>query len=168
MLSATARLAPAGDPEALDIRTLPLVASILRDCAGPEYLIIEDGPRRLRLQLRGDSIVDGPVRLTYDVEGVRQLEPTILGLRRLSAIGRLGRLPRALFPPDPIVARKVHALQAWDGASRGASQRDIAAVIFGGHMVTDASFDSMRKRVNRLLIQADRHISSGRRRFFTG
>lgn len=148
------------DPEAFDLLSLPLTASVLRDCDGSELILIEQGTRHLRLQCRGDSILDGPVRVTCELTGVRSLEPPIISLRRLSALARLGRLPLRLFPRDPVVIKNVRALQAWDAAQAGAGQRDIAIAVFGAHMVTASNFDSMRKRVDRLLKKAEQHISA--------
>jgi len=166
MLKVTARRAGPHEPDSFDLMALPLAAVLLRDNDGREYLRLADGPRHVRLELRGDSITNGPVRLDYDISSLNRIETGILTLRRLSAVGRFGHLPHALYPPDPIVARRVRALQAWEGALAGASQRDIAVAVFGVRMVTADSFDSMRKRVKRLLHIAEQQVAVAWQRFF--
>jgi len=165
MLRAQCRRAARNDKECLDLTALALHATIFRDSDGCELVRLSDGRKHFRLQLKGDSIADGPVHLSYHLSGLTHLDASARGLQRLSAISRLGRLPNALYPPDPIVVKGIRALRAWDGARAGASHRDIAVGIFGRHMITEASFDSMRKRVTRLISLADHNINTAWRRF---
>lgn len=131
--------------------------------------MIGDGHHRIRLELHGDSATSGPLHLHYDLEGFSQAEPAVRTLRRLLALQRLGRFPETLFPIDRIVARRVRALQAYDGQLAGASQREIASVVLGERLFrgSNDNFDSIRKRVSRLLDLAEQRMNMGYRRFFS-
>lgn len=143
-------------------------ATVFQDSDGCELVRLSDGLKHFRLQLEGDSIADGPVHFSYCLSGTGHLNAYARSLQRLSAICRLGRLPNALYPTDPIVVRGIMALRAWDGASISVSHRDLAIGLFGKHMVTDRSFDSMRKRVSRLISHANRNIHNAWQRFTAG
>lgn len=168
VLTARAEAAPSGDPDALDLFALSLDAHILHADSGLEYLLLADGPFNIRFELRGDSVARGPVRLHYDIGGFRSLRANILLLARLEALGRRGRLPAALFPPDPVANRRHLALDAWDRHRAGASQIEIAIALFGDDSVTGESFDLMRKRVARLIELAQRQSRISYQRFFGG
>jgi hypothetical protein len=168
VLSARAEAAAFGDPEALDLFRLRARTVILRTDENVEYLLVTDGPHCLRLELRGSSVAAGPVRLHYDVVGFGDIRIKILLLARIEALVRLGRIPRGLFPPDPIADRRARAFEAWQLRRCGASQIDIAVCMFGEHAVHLASVDLMRKRVARLLGLAEQRIAVGYRRFFGG
>jgi len=164
VLRATAAPADAGDPESFDLSRLAWPATVLRGAErldeALEYVLIADGFRRLRLALRGASLVDGPVRLRYDLDGFHGLDEAVLSLRRLWALWRLGRLPRSLFPPDRRAARSAMALRAFDGHRAGAAYREIARVVLGERMFAgDVNFESLRKQVARLIGLSERRIS---------
>lgn len=176
VLVVQARHVAEGDPDALDLYQLGMGVTVLRESSGRgrvEHVAIADGPRRLRLELRGDSPLDGPVALRFGLSGFLGLGQHILALERMSALWRLGRLPHRLYPPDNVVARWVMALHAWDAAQSGASQREIARLVFGdavmeGLRYGDARLDALRKRVARMIRQAERRIEAGGRRFLGG
>jgi hypothetical protein len=167
VLVAQSARAPVND-DAFDLTDLAHPASVLQAGDGVEYVVIGDGIHRIRLELHGDSVVDGPVRLRYDLEGFDQAEAAVRTLRRFLALQRLGRFPETLFPLDRIVARRVRALQAYDGQRAGASQREIASVVLGERLFrgSDDNFDSIRKRVSRLLDLAEQRVDMAYQRFF--
>jgi len=168
VLAAATQATAADDPEALDLFSLPMSAVILRDGA-TEHVLLADGPRRMRLALHGDSIADGPVRLYYDRFGdFSPLRWKLLLFNRLYALWRLHRFPKPLFPADPIVARRVRALRAYDAHLDGAGQQDIIIGILGPKMADADSFDSSRKTVKRMLELAERRIEIGWRLFLSG
>ncbi|WP_281270526.1 DNA -binding domain-containing protein [Aurantiacibacter xanthus] len=75
-------------------------------------------------------------------------------LRRLAAFERLGRMPRHLFPAERCADRWTLALRARDAKAHGASQREVAEVLFGAGSVRrdwDAASDHLRSRIRRLL-----------------
>jgi hypothetical protein len=165
VLRATASRAANGDAESFDLRRLDQAVTVLRGGGEPDHVLIVDGPRRLRLEVKGASPLDGPVRLRYDLLRV-QTDPNLWAQRRLLALGRLGRLPRSLFPPDRRLERWARALQAYDGHCAGATHLDIARVVLGERMFRgDANLEAMRKQAARLIGLAERRIDAERRRF---
>ena len=163
VLQARVHKAATGDADALDLQALPLNIAILRD-GTTEHVLIADGLRHVRMQLRGASILDGPVRLSFTVPSLRHVLPQILVLRRLSALWRLRRLPRPLFPVDPVVVRRVLALQVLDARRAGAGQQETVIAVLGPKMADAVSFDSSRKKIGRLLKLAQRRVEIGYRR----
>lgn len=146
---------------------------MLRERAGREtveHIVIADGPRRVRLEVRGDSAVAGPVFLDFAFSGPGDLHHRALALNRVSALWRFQRLPARLHQPDKIAPRLVMALHAWDARQAGATRAEIAGMVFGPAMVRDLALGdwrmmSLRKRVTRLLDLAARRMESARERF---
>lgn len=167
ILTVHAVAAQDGDPDALDLRKISVEAVIAREPDGLEHVVIADGPRRLRLEVRGESLTSGPVALRYELSGFAGLRQRLLSLSRLEALKRLGRLPRNLYASDPVSVRWSLALAAWDLRHAGASQIDIAVTLFGDAQVDADSVERMRKRVARLLLLADRRVIAGYRRFLS-
>jgi len=166
ILAAEAEATEAGDPDALDLFSLPVAATVMRDGERREHVLITDRRRAIRLELRGDSIADGPVRLRYDICGISDLRPKIMSLTRLETLIRRRQLPPGLFPSDPVAERLVRALIAWEACAAGATQLEIASTLFGDNMVTESSIDYLRKRVARLIETAEERIEIGYHRFF--
>jgi hypothetical protein len=168
VLVAQSHRAAANDDDIFDLLGLSYPISVLQTGDGVEHVVIGDGRHRIRLELHGGSVTNGPVHLHYDLEGFSQAEPAVRTLRRFLALQRLGRFPETLFPVDRIVARRVRALQAYDGQRAGASQREIASVVLGERLFrgSNDNFDSIRKRVSRLLDLAEQRMEVAYRRFF--
>src|SRR3546814_6325221 len=78
----------------------------------------------------GDALT-GPALLSCTLCGLKDFEIKPLTLQRLCRLARSGRLLKSLYPPERRARRWVEMLRAFDGAATGASQRDIAAVLFG-------------------------------------
>lgn len=166
VLEAAVCKAAIGDADALDFRDLPLSIAVLHDGTA-EHVLIADGLRQVRMELHGASILHGPVRLSFTVPSLRHVLPQILVLRRLSALWRLRRLPRGLFPADPVVTRRVQALQVLDARRAGAGQQGTVIAVLGPKMADAVSFDSSRKKIGRLLKLAQRRVEIGYRRFMS-
>ncbi|SER22706.1 DNA -binding domain-containing protein [Sphingobium sp. YR768] len=147
------------DSDALDLLDLPIAASVLRDARHREHVVIADGPRHIRLEARGVSLLDGPVRLTYDLADFRKLRARLHTLSRLEALVRLRRLPAGLYGRDTLAARWLQALAAWEMKQAGASQIEIAIALFGAAQIDEDSMDRMRKRVARLIALAKRRMN---------
>jgi hypothetical protein len=146
------------DPE----RLWPL-ATIITHTSGHEYVAFSDGYHRIRLDVIRGTMRDGPVHLRYKLEGLAELEVKILTLRRLLALYRLGRFARNLHPLDRFAPRWVAALRAHDAVGQGASQREIAAVLYGEKSTVlgcEHGSDFLRLRVQRL-IRMGRHMVAG-------
>lgn len=110
---------------------------MLQRADGHELLLFSDGNHRIQLDLTAGSVLAGSVRFRYELSGFKHIEAKILTLRRLAMLCRLGRFPRGLFTPERRARRWMLALQAYDGIRAGASQREIAAVLFGVKTVQD-------------------------------
>lgn len=154
---------PDGAADAFHLRALHHPAVVMRHRGG-EYVLIADGPRCIRIEVRSGTLLKGPVRIDFHLPGDADVEAKLLTLRRLTALCRLGRFPRTLFPPERRARRWAMALQAWDGRQAGASHREIAHVIHGETAVRDQWFgesDYLRTHVKRLLRTADVLIDGG-------
>lgn len=156
------------DDDTFDLLALPCPVSVLQSGDDSEQAVIGDRQRRIRLDFYGDSVMDGPVRLHYDVEGFARADAALRTLRRFLALQKLGRFPESLFPRDRVAERRLLALRAYDGVMAGASQREIARVLLGERLVDGnaENFDSIRKRVARLVDLAEARMEIGYRRFF--
>lgn len=131
---------------------------------GGEHVLFGDGLRHLQLAVTAGSVLDGPVCLRYLLTGFRHLEMQILALQRLHGLHRLGRLPRGLFPRERRAGRWLSMLRAWDGLEAGASQREVAAALFGERAATEDWEAGYRARVQRLLRGARGMVEGGYRR----
>lgn len=160
MLPVRAAPVPDAHLDAFRLDRLPGRAVIRRLADAREQAIIGEGTRTIRIEVREGTLLAGPVRLTYDLAGFVDLDVRLGALAQFNALHRLGRLPRGLFRPEPRARRWAMALQAWDGRCAGASQREIAAVLFGAERVAAdwTTGDDMRKRLVRLLKLAERLI----------
>lgn len=98
-----------------------------------------------------------PVILHYRLAGVASAQPKLLPLRQLIELARHGRFAHSLFPKDARAARQLLALRVHDALSAGASQREIAAVLFGAddaELDGSGRSDSLRSRVRRVIREA--------------
>jgi len=162
VLAAEASPAPRGDPDAFDIRDFYELATLLRRPDGHELLLFSDGNHRLQLDVITGSVLDGPVRFRYELSGFKHIQAKILTLRRFVLLCRLGHFPRGLYTPERRARRWMLALQAYDGVQSGASQREIAAVLFGERAVReDWIAGYLRTRVQRLIRSAGKMIGGG-------
>lgn len=164
VLSVQARPVSSGAAGAFNLRALRHPVVVLRYREGGEHVLIADGPRCIRMEVRSGTLLSGPVRLDYHLPGNAHVDAKLLTLRRLTALCRLGRFPRSLFPPERRARRWAMALQAWDGRQAGASHREIAIVLHGEATVSDQWYsrsDHMRTHIKRLLRTANALIGGG-------
>lgn len=170
------------DPDALRLAAVPVDSghadrfdharfanwlAVVTDPDGREHAVLSDGYRRIRIEVEEGSLAAGsPVLLRYRLEGIagRDTEAGLAPLRRLAGLLRTGRFLPALFPPERRVARSIAALRVGDALRDGASQRDIAAGLFGEERVPPdwrTVSDSLRSRVRRLAREARRMAAGG-------
>jgi len=167
VLKAHARSLPDDCSTGFNLRALRHPAIVLRPRGKGEHVLIADGPRCIRIEVRKGTLLAGPVQLEFLVPGDHGMDGRILSLRRLAALHRLGRFPRTLFPPEQRARRWARALQAWDGRKAGASHRDIAGALFGDRAVRrdwGGTSDYQRTQVKRLLETANMLIGGGWRK----
>ena len=150
-------------PDAFLIGQLALATTTVVGSSGAEHLSISDGCRRIRLDVVDGTLLQGPVRLHYRLAGFADAEPKLLTLQRLLALHRLGRFARGLHPRDTKAERWLTMLRAHDLSVAGASQREIAASLFGPEASREwrTQSDYLRLRIQRLLRDANSLIHGG-------
>ncbi len=170
MLVVRARAAPAGVAD-FDLAVFGANVTVHVSSAGRERILLSDGLGRLCLDVRSGSLLEGPVRLELIVGDIRRSPLAFGSLQRLVESVRLGAIaPRPLLSPGRSV-RWVDALRARDARSCGASQREIAVLLFGARRVEcdwAGPSDSLRSRVRRMLAHADRMVMGGWRDLLGG
>lgn len=165
-LRVTASPADPGDPDRLEGEALMPWLTVVADQAG-EHAVLSDGWHRIRLDIDGGSLGAGEtVFLQYHIAGIASAETKILPLRRLLDLCRHRRFSSSLYPPDRRTDRWLLTLRVHDAVRAGASQREIAQVLFGdaGDSVGAAMrSDSLRSRVRRL-VKDGREMAAGKYR----
>lgn len=154
-------------PDCFDPARFSAWLAVARDPDGREHAVLSDGWHRIRIEVDEGSIAAGrPVLLHYRLLGIASAEPRVLPLRRLLDLCRTGRFAASLFPPDARVPRWLTVLRVHDALSAGASQREIATVLFGDERTRRGwrePSDSLRSQVRRLVRDARRLASGGYR-----
>jgi hypothetical protein len=118
------------DRDAFLLERFGQLATLVR-APGIEHVLISDGFRTIRLDVAGDSLARGPVRLCFAISGPRGAAPKVLVLRRLLHLAETGHFSRGLHRPDTRARRHVLLIRASDALEAGASQREIAAALLG-------------------------------------
>lgn len=156
--------------DAFDITRFGSMADLILDARGHEMLVLDDAGRQIQLNVTEGTLSDGPARLRYRAAGFSMLEPKLRTLARLHTFQRLGRFTRSLFPPEPAAQKWARALQAWDGAAAGASQREIACAIFGDDTVRaewGGRSDFLKARTQRLIRFGREMVNGGYRKLLS-
>lgn len=152
------------DPSGFDVATVGCFSAVLHGDDPLEHVLLTDGLRRLRLDVRGGTVTRGPVLLHFAFEGLRTIQAPLLTLRRLVAFDRRGTMPLKLFATERRAERWIAALRADDVRRTGGSQRDVAETLFGASRVREdwvGPSDYLRSQVRRLLRFGDRMRSGG-------
>ena len=164
VLQVKATAALAGDADAFDLAKLSSFATLAAGPDNAEHLVLSDGYRRIRIDVLDGTLRAGPVHLRYDLHGFVGVDARILTLRRLLTLNRLGRFARNLHPPEHLAPRWLFALRVYDATAAGASQREIAAVLYGQKSAAvskESGSDFLRLRVQRLVRIGKRLVSGG-------
>lgn len=151
-----------GDPEAFDLLTLGHCATIFKDDDGEEILIGR-GRTAVRLSLQAGTLLGGPVRLAYRLDGRHHLSQRLLALRRWDAMMRLGRVPSALATPAANANRNMLVLRTLNALARFSRTRDVAVSLFGeARVARDWAHESdyLRMQTRRLIDKAC-HLAAG-------
>lgn len=166
MLVADALPATRATASDLALDTLPVRATVLRRAGRPEQLLLRDGNCHVRLAIRSGTTASGPVRLRFALHGLRHLERQMLTLRQVAALTRAGRVSDSLTDRDRKAAHWITVLRVHDALAAGATQRDIAATLFGQDWVSSGwsgTSDFLRSRLRRLVAQRRRMVADGYR-----
>jgi hypothetical protein len=137
-----------------DLSTIDARLTVVPLESGGERVVLSNGLHRIGLTIVNGSSLSGPARARFRLDYRDGIDRQILTLRRLSAILETGRFSNHLFKRERMAPRWVDALRAHDAAMTGASQREIAAVVFAGLAAADVwrgDSDFLRLRVQRLL-----------------
>ena len=119
----------------IPLKGLACHVTILAETNRHHHILFSQAGRELQLDLRG--VID-PSAASIAIVAMPRLErlsPQIRALRSLADLARNRCLRAALYPPAARAARFVRVLQALDGWLAGATQREIAVALFGGHRV---------------------------------
>lgn len=170
-LRAEALPADPADPASLVLAPLAPWMSVAVDGEGREHAVLSDGMRRVRLDITDGSLSGcEAVVLRFQQEGLQQAKAAILPLQRLISFVSHHRFAASLYPKDRGSKRLIVALRVYDGLAQGASQREIAAVLFGARSIEGGwrgASDSMRSRLRRLVADA-RRLAGGEYRSLLG
>lgn len=171
VLPVEAQPASAPSDDAFDIREFHHSVIVLQTAEQTEHVLLSDGIHHIQIEVRRGSVLDGPVKLRYDLAGSLQIEPKLIVVQRLLALQRLGRFPRSLYPTDHRAQRWRMALRALDGSRAGATHREIATALWGEEAVSrdwrDGS-DYLRARVRRTIDIGETLAQGGYRRLLNG
>jgi hypothetical protein len=157
-------MAEAADADA-DAFVLERVGRLARVAggAGVERLLLSDGWRSVRMDVRGTSLLNGPVRLTYELAGIAAAREKLRVLRRFLALASANAFSRPLHSPPRGSRRQVLLLRAADALREGADQRAIAAGLLSGRAAEArwrVNAPSLRSQVQRL-VRGARQMSDG-------
>lgn len=156
------RRTTASNPDAVSAEMLrPWFSSII-DQSG-EHVVLSDGLRRIRIDVKNGDLSHGPVVLMFLIEASRSAPCNVMPLRRALEVIARGRFPANMFPPQPRAQRALALLRVHDAVADGATHREIAEALFGRDRVKLAwkgVSDSMRSQVRRM-VSAARVLSAG-------
>lgn len=153
-----------GDREGFDVFALPVPATHLSIPSSGEHLLLGRGARSIRLSVAKGTLLDGPVRLAYQLGGTDRLELRLLAMRRLAGFLRYRRIPEALFPGGAKTRRWTEVIGALDALALNATHRAVAQTLFGKRLVErdwTGGSDYLRTRTHRLVCQARKLVSGG-------
>ncbi len=168
-IAAVAVAATESGPNTIDSGRLAPWLSAAVDDDGVEHVVLSDGWQHIRIDIEVGSLLAGvPVTLHYRLAGLADAEPKLLPLRRLIELVRHRRFLRTLIAPDVRMTRHLLALRVHDALAAGASQREIADVLFGSVAEANDRADSLRSRVRRLARESRRLASGGWRTLMRG
>lgn len=151
------------DSESLTVAHFSGLATLCRG-EGCEHLLLSDGFCSIRLDIRGASLLEGPVRLSYDVEGIATAKLSMAVLERFLAFVSKNAFARSLHRPDRRATRHILLLRTFDALQDGADQRTIAAELLSkaaGEARWRVNSPSLRSRAQRLVSGA-RQIAQGK------
>lgn len=151
---------------AIDFARLDADLFVQSDGAGGERVLLRRGGAQLRLDVAAGTILGGPVTPRIFLLGIDGLTAPLLTLRRLAGLSQRGQLSQTMPARARRVGRWAQMIQALDGLSAGASQRDLAVALFGADRVAAewrGVSDHLRLKVRRIIRDARRLAGGGYR-----
>lgn len=158
MILATAEAATASDQRVFDLFAQRVPATILLRRGMPEEVRLVSAGHAIRLSILSGTLLDGPVRLVFHLNGDRHLAIRLRALRVFERLVTRGRIPSPPAPGTPPQRKMTMLLKTLDGLARGWSQRQIAMALFGDKAVAadwGGRSDFLKSRVRRLIAWAD-------------
>lgn len=151
------------DPDAFLLDRISGLATLVSG-PGVERLLLSDGNHSIRLDVRGTSLLSGPVWLNYDMAGVATARRMIPVLQAFISLASNGTFSRSLRPVERRGRRQILLLRTHDALQQGADQRTIAAVLLSNRAEEGrwrVKSPSLRSQAQRL-VKASRAIAHGR------
>jgi len=149
--------------DAFDLRTFAGFSTLVYGRSSRQHVVLAEGHRTIRLDVRGASLLGGPVMLRYRLSGLRWAQAPLLALRRLLALCRTGQFSTELHRADARAARMILVLRTADAIASGADQREIASVLLSseaGAARWRVNAPTLRSQVQRL-VRSARLMSAG-------
>jgi hypothetical protein len=134
------------------------------DSPGGQRVLLSDGSRSIRIDVTGSPLGGSPVRLSYDLAGIREIDRPLLVLRRLQSLVSRGTFSNSLYPSVCRARRLIALLRAFDAVRAGASQSDIASVLLRPRLERHrwrVHSPSLRSQAQRLVQCASRFANGG-------
>jgi hypothetical protein len=131
-----------------------------------ERLSISNGFSRIRVDITSGTLLAGPVMLRFMINDDRYCALRQLTLTQFRAFRRTGRLDHSLHRVESRAARWILQLRAVDGLQKGATSRELAAILFSGRARSCnwREDDSLRSTVRRLVANARQMVAGGYRK----
>lgn len=153
-----------GSADRVDFARFAPLMTVLPGEGGRAHILLSDGLRSIRIDLRGAGRLIEPVALTWHIQGVHRAPAQIRALMQFAALTRRGRFSRTLHPAERRAARWIQMLRVHDALAVGASPREIVAGLFAIDTASprwriDAS--AWRLRVQRLARGARECLATG-------
>lgn len=142
--------------------------TVHRSRPGELHILFAEDGRFLQLEVRGLPTIGSANLTTEIVLPPRLLFARVQSVKRFADLVATSHLRPCLYPPERRASRWLRALQAFDAARTGASQKQIAASLFGETIVKEdwsGRSDYLRLRTQRLLRLANRLVHGGYRDF---
>ena len=157
VVNAFARPCLPGD-DCIDFERLQRFRTIVRSQEA-ERLLLSDGYQSIRIDVHGARLDQGPVRLTFQLQGNAGLDRSLILLQRLRALCHNGCFRSQTSPQFQRAARLVLLLRTFDALRAGASQAEIAATLLQSDLERRrwrAHSSSVRSQAQRLSREAKR------------
>lgn len=155
------------NPDGFDPAAMAPWLTVVMGGDGREHVVLSDGWHRIRIDLLAGTVTAGhPVVFDFQLRGIAGVVAKLPPLARLVALCRRRRFVQSLFPEDRRIARWIDLLRVHDALAAGASQREIAAALYGAERVARewaGRSDSLRSRVRRMVRDARAMAAGGYR-----